>query len=587
LPADHPLAQIDQATGLTMNDKLRAVHDLFGHDEGGFQFGPRGEENAWLKHSRMFPPEAIPALTTETKGQNSWVNFGKHVREAEGKIAPADRPFAEQKAGLLPKEFYERPLLDVVHYSDSPDITELDPMKYGTASYPGAERQRYMEPQFVPRTYVGVEGQYKEPKIQGRPFRYVTRLEGSTLYDIAADPKGLWAKAFEDAAREGVYGREAASRAEQALRDAGYTGYKGHGGAIASFQPVKVEPTFIHPDIEKLLLPEELAQFDTEQKRMRFNREFQSLPEKEYFIAAAKAGSVSRKWYERSAQAFDALNESQPHLFKEGDKQKFMDFVAALSPQQPVTENLRMGVELWRKWSRAGRPLDDASLKKLLKRSVDLPARYGNAVRALKGEPLSGPKVSSFSPNLLGEGNKVTNDTWMAVFSGRDPAAIGRPEVYNAMSARVREAAKELGWKPAQAQAAVWGFVKTLAEVSGWGREKFKPPTEVVKLLSDELVAQHAQDFADILRENQEVRSRLSRLGVDIDALDKALEAKVASKEVEGGTRAADQSRLRKAAERLAEARTSKRTDAAVARHLPLLGEREEPPKPLRGFTRR
>jgi hypothetical protein len=116
MPADHPLAA-DAGDGLSYNDKLRAVHDLFGHAMDGFEFGPRGEENAWQAHSQMFSPDAIPALTTETKGQNSWVNYGPHMRDAAGSLIekgdpawlhPADRPYAEQKAGLLPERYFSR-----------------------------------------------------------------------------------------------------------------------------------------------------------------------------------------------------------------------------------------------------------------------------------------------------------------------------------------------------------------------------------------------------------------------------------------------------------------------------------------------
>jgi len=115
LPADHPMAAIDPKTGFSYNDKMRAVHDLFGHAAHGFQFGPKGEENAWNVHRQMFSPEAVPAVTTETRGQNSWVNFGDHLRNAEGKIPgkgepgyvpPAERPYSQNKAGLLPEEFH-------------------------------------------------------------------------------------------------------------------------------------------------------------------------------------------------------------------------------------------------------------------------------------------------------------------------------------------------------------------------------------------------------------------------------------------------------------------------------------------------
>jgi hypothetical protein len=96
---------------LLFNDLFRAVHDFFGHGKEGYQFGPRGEFNAWRAHSEMFTPEAQGALAAETLAQNSWVNYGQHLRDAEGNI-PAkgepgyipvtERPFAEQKNVVVP-----------------------------------------------------------------------------------------------------------------------------------------------------------------------------------------------------------------------------------------------------------------------------------------------------------------------------------------------------------------------------------------------------------------------------------------------------------------------------------------------------
>jgi hypothetical protein len=114
-PADNPLQAVDPKTGLSYNDKFRAVHDLFGHAAQGNEFGPKGEETAYQLHRQMFSPEAVPALTTETRGQNSWVNFGEHMRNPEGNVpkkgepgfVPAtERPYAEQKTGLLPEQFH-------------------------------------------------------------------------------------------------------------------------------------------------------------------------------------------------------------------------------------------------------------------------------------------------------------------------------------------------------------------------------------------------------------------------------------------------------------------------------------------------
>jgi len=106
----HPLLNQPDADGLTMNDKLRAIHDLFGHAAEDYQFGARGEENAWIKHSQMFTPLAQRALTTETRGQNSWVNYGAHNYAADGtriKVPASERPFATQKVALLPEEFMD------------------------------------------------------------------------------------------------------------------------------------------------------------------------------------------------------------------------------------------------------------------------------------------------------------------------------------------------------------------------------------------------------------------------------------------------------------------------------------------------
>jgi len=109
--------------GLTANEKFRAVHDYFGHSVEGYQFGKHGEENAWIEHSKMFSPLAQWALSSETRGQNSYVNYsgvnegalkkiqsgnklkreGK-VKEGQALIDEANQEFkyAEQKAMLLP-----------------------------------------------------------------------------------------------------------------------------------------------------------------------------------------------------------------------------------------------------------------------------------------------------------------------------------------------------------------------------------------------------------------------------------------------------------------------------------------------------
>lgn len=78
------------------NNKFRAVHDYFGHAATGRGFGQDGEEAAWVHHSQMFTLKARAALTTETRGQNSFFNN-------------RGKQFADQKVALLPEEFWSVP----------------------------------------------------------------------------------------------------------------------------------------------------------------------------------------------------------------------------------------------------------------------------------------------------------------------------------------------------------------------------------------------------------------------------------------------------------------------------------------------
>ena len=87
---------------VTANDLFRAVHDAFGHGIEGSGFRARGEENAWQAHARMFTGPALAALTTETRGQNSWLNYGPYA-ERNRTAKTEDTVFAEQKIGLLPE----------------------------------------------------------------------------------------------------------------------------------------------------------------------------------------------------------------------------------------------------------------------------------------------------------------------------------------------------------------------------------------------------------------------------------------------------------------------------------------------------
>ncbi len=98
------------------NFNFRACHDAFGHAAISAQFGPRGEQAAWMEHCKMFSPSARNALTCESRCQNSWVTAGPYSH-----LPVRERPFAEQKALLVPQKWCTNFELQKA-YADYPDF---------------------------------------------------------------------------------------------------------------------------------------------------------------------------------------------------------------------------------------------------------------------------------------------------------------------------------------------------------------------------------------------------------------------------------------------------------------------------------
>jgi len=103
------------------NNLFRAVHDIWGHGINEYSFGRVGEENAFRAHAHSLSPTAQRALATETRGQNSWFNFGPHAD-----VPAATRPFATQKAALWPQELMgDYPTFPVERIA-SPSVKAVD-----------------------------------------------------------------------------------------------------------------------------------------------------------------------------------------------------------------------------------------------------------------------------------------------------------------------------------------------------------------------------------------------------------------------------------------------------------------------------
>jgi len=128
------------------NDVFRAVHDTFGHGMRGNTFGPVGEYNAWLAHKEMYSSDAKRVMTTETLGQNTYTNYGQHMRDANGNLLskgdpnylkPADRPYATQKVALMPQEIIETAGKVVEDVSELVDPKALNKVVEAANANPG------------------------------------------------------------------------------------------------------------------------------------------------------------------------------------------------------------------------------------------------------------------------------------------------------------------------------------------------------------------------------------------------------------------------------------------------------------------
>jgi hypothetical protein len=213
----HPLLSPTQETidgePMLANDMFRVVHDYFGHAKDATSFGPRGEEAAWRAHMQMFSPEAQKALTTETRGQNSWVNFGP--KGEANRANPSATVYADQKAALMPDWVSQPdgtpPNKRLVHYSqvDQP-LSEIDPAYMGSGRQ-GLESRRG---DIVPRSYYYEEGTLPETVVaqSAKNIHYVNRPE--KIIDLNS-PEAM---PFREAAQD-------MNDLERRLQAAGFEGY--------------------------------------------------------------------------------------------------------------------------------------------------------------------------------------------------------------------------------------------------------------------------------------------------------------------------------------------------------------------------
>lgn len=93
---------------LVNNDVFRIVHDLMGHTGNKWQFGIRGEWNAFASHADLYSETALPALISETLMQNSVVAEKNYKRNGDKyELVNKDVQFADQKEIIPSKELID------------------------------------------------------------------------------------------------------------------------------------------------------------------------------------------------------------------------------------------------------------------------------------------------------------------------------------------------------------------------------------------------------------------------------------------------------------------------------------------------
>ena len=435
-----------------INDAFRVVHDLFGHHgPGNPSFRAPGEERAYQLHSRMFSPEARPALTSETRGQNSWVNFGPEA-ERNRTASGADTIYADQKTGIMPAWTMAKPPEE------------------------GVDVDQYI------RSLRGYAAGGAIPRADDEAF--FRRL---ALWTYSVAPL--------------FSGRQALAE-----RRRGYD----KGGAIAKAiqQAAKIlqkdEPLF---DFSRLAEVPKTAQFDLPRympPRGVSDRAQDLIKDKDVFgkmmdIVGKGKEVGGPEWYntdplrERFIQQLGS--SAGPEAYR-----KYMDIVAATSPRSDVPTNIRNASYYYGKLMR-GEPLPKVG-------DVN-PKPYGHLaqrahqknVLGIAGtgwDPLVNPKPSSFVEDLVGNQLPVSVDTHafrLPAILSRDPrflekaykpskeatpinyqdlfksgersmedlvsdpvawSAFPRDNEYGALEGLYKRLGLESGLTPAQAQASAW-----------------------------------------------------------------------------------------------------------------------------------
>lgn len=413
-----------------VNDIFRVVHDYFGHAKEGVGFRAAGEENAWQQHASMFPELSKRAMTTETRGQNSWVNFGPHA-EFNKKASPSNTEYAEQKIGLLPEWASSEGQVAATPTS----IVRKQPSGKAVVKDMTQKTQKTLG-------YDPAEVAMRYP-LTGAPTLKVDKKKGKEFLSKELTPEALAVQKARNAAQKEI--------------DAG------------NYEPFfKVEDRYYadpanYPLAERTL---DVARPKKQATADKWVKEFDTPEARERLQAGYEAGNkdpFAKDWYAMGQLEDRFVREYGPEQGRKMFKERFADAMAATTGGANPKDNLMMA-HYGNFMRQKGQPLPT--------NSYDLPfpvgGRYGGNLQMYdriinKGEGLSAykqPKRHNFAGNFMGHRDRGTIDEQM--MSGVSPGGPASPpgDSYSAIENMTHELAAKNGVMPANFQDVAWAGLK-------------------------------------------------------------------------------------------------------------------------------
>lgn len=433
--------------------------------------------------------------------------------------------------------------MTLMHWSTQQGLTNLDVSRFGSSTASGAERNRANEPGFLPRVYMGEQGKYFEPRITNRPYQYSGNVSAGRYYDIANDPLGIWQSAYQ---------KGGPTAAENAVKQAGYSGYRGHG-VVASFDNVPVQPVdrtvpqrqrtgfwqgmlgneqgSVHPDVflapfewatkaaakrfSSVVPPsvaehlpqgwEDILRTPTSQRSMLDTRASLSSPA-EVQAGAQFAQQRGYNWYEKSRMLPQVLSQVDRNFMPEERIPQFLNVGAATSTRTRVPRNLAQTLESWNMLKDEGFPSEKEFVEGLFRnpRTLNPPdvdmknAKVPNISRAMADEPLGGMKVFSFGGDL-NFGHHGTVDTIEGVGLGmKQPEKASQPANYLAGRSILSQAADNMGTDIHQVQSSHWTGIQSTGLLKKNSSLRTADPADVIANMRKNLESAPSMDFASV-----------------------------------------------------------------------------------------